>query len=271
MSEQSLQIVEPATVAVTLPTKVEMDETISRATAMATSLKKIIVEQRLGVKIGQGEHIRIEAWKTVARFCGYVVRTEALPNDGDGAKARASVIRLADGMVVSTADAECGTEGDDTWIAKPHFQQASMAQTRASGKAFRNVLDWIVTLAGYDATPAEEMVRDDRPTRATPRVTGLKPWCEEHETEFFKRGNMRSYAHPLDEGGWHNKPGEEDDRTEEVGTPAMLFASAGDFLTAAHKRWGRNPHEACQALGVETVNDITEFPASWAKLEAAWG
>ena len=39
----------------------------------------------------------------------------------------------------------------------PSFQLRSMAQTRACAKAFRNVLAWVVVLAGYKPTPAEEM------------------------------------------------------------------------------------------------------------------
>lgn len=39
----------------------------------------------------------------------------------------------------------------------PLFQLASMAQTRASAKALRNVLSWVVVLAGYRPTPAEEL------------------------------------------------------------------------------------------------------------------
>jgi hypothetical protein len=41
--------------------------------------------------------------------------------------------------------------------AVPFFQLRSMAQTRACAKAFRNVLAWVVVLAGYKPTPAEEM------------------------------------------------------------------------------------------------------------------
>lgn len=39
----------------------------------------------------------------------------------------------------------------------PLFQLASMAQTRANAKALRNVLSWVVVLAGYKPTPAEEL------------------------------------------------------------------------------------------------------------------
>jgi len=39
----------------------------------------------------------------------------------------------------------------------PQFQLRSMAQTRACAKAFGNILRWVVVLAGYKTTPAEEM------------------------------------------------------------------------------------------------------------------
>ena len=43
----------------------------------------------------------------------------------------------------------------------PLFQLKSMAQTRACAKALRNVLAWVVVLAGYKATPSEEMLIDN--------------------------------------------------------------------------------------------------------------
>ena len=39
----------------------------------------------------------------------------------------------------------------------PLFQLRSMAQTRAGAKALRNALAWVVVLAGYRPTPAEEI------------------------------------------------------------------------------------------------------------------
>lgn len=31
-------------------------------------------------------------------------------------------------------------------------------------------------------------------------------YCSEHETVWFKKGSMRGYAHPLEGGGWCNRP-----------------------------------------------------------------
>ena len=43
----------------------------------------------------------------------------------------------------------------------------SMAQTRAIGKAYRNLLAWLMKAAGFEATPAEEMdfAKDDTPKK----------------------------------------------------------------------------------------------------------
>jgi hypothetical protein len=43
------------------------------------------------------------------------------------------------------------------WTTSRSFQLRSMAQTRAQAKALRNVLAWVVVMAGYQPTPAEEM------------------------------------------------------------------------------------------------------------------
>ena len=47
----------------------------------------------------------------------------------------------------------------------PRFQLRSMAQTRAGAKALRNALAWVVVLAGYRPTPAEEMTGEREPAQ----------------------------------------------------------------------------------------------------------
>ena len=46
--------------------------------------------------------------------------------------------------------------------AKPLFQLRSMAQTRAEAKALKGVFSWVVVLAGYQPTPAEEMTGNEQ-------------------------------------------------------------------------------------------------------------
>ena len=59
--------------------------------------------------------------------------------------------------------------------AVPLFQLRSMAQTRACAKALRNALAWVVVLAGYKPTPAEELPRAE-----------TVPNVQQHELETTK-------------------------------------------------------------------------------------
>jgi hypothetical protein len=66
--------------------------------------------------------------------------------------------------MISAAEAQCTVE-EANWKNKELWQLRSMAQTRACAKALRNVLAWIVVLAGYSPTPAEEMNHGQPPPR----------------------------------------------------------------------------------------------------------
>jgi hypothetical protein len=66
-----------------------------------------------------------------------------------------------------------------------------MAITRATGKAYRLGLSWIVTLAGYSPTPYEEMdgiVVDEKPSKPTTPKKEFKPNPPpvEHDPEIFE-------------------------------------------------------------------------------------
>lgn len=68
-------------------------------------------------------------------------------------------------------------------VKVPFFQLRSMAQTRACSKTLRNVFAWVVVLAGYKPTPAEEMTDGAAPavkpvtekTEAAPTTLNGKP------------------------------------------------------------------------------------------------
>lgn len=57
--------------------------------------------------------------------------------------------------------------------AKPLFQLKSMAQTRAGARALRQVFAWVVVLAGYKPSVAEEMTGNEQPRQdADPQDEG---------------------------------------------------------------------------------------------------
>ena len=177
----------------------QFDQNIEAAQHKARSLKNIVDSQGLSVRIGNSEHLKVEAWLTIAAGYGFSPRIAwSRPLPDGGYEAHAELVDSA-GTVIGAGEAECGTEGDDNWLNKPAFQQRSMAQTRATVRACRNKLAWVVILAGYSPTPAEEMepaIRDSAQTRF---------FCTEHQTVWFRRGKMKGYAHPIGTTGeWCN-------------------------------------------------------------------
>jgi hypothetical protein len=152
------------------------------------------------------KHLHVEAWKTIARGYGYDIDIiSSGPLDGGGFEARAEV-RDGIGTIVGHGDAECGSRGDGMWMERPAYAQRSMAQTRAIARAGRNTLDWVVVLAGYTATPKEEMPDPDEPRRQTSTANtnqqqqnSTQELCPEHNTDWFQRGRMTSPAHPVND------------------------------------------------------------------------
>ena len=133
---------------------------LAEAQKAAAALKEVISKKSKPVIMNGEQYLEYEDWQTVGHFYGLKVRTgDAMPveiNGVHGAKAQAWVIDLHTGREIGGAEAYC-LRDERNWETKPWFQLASMAQTRAGSKSLRNVLAWVVVLAGYKPTPAEEM------------------------------------------------------------------------------------------------------------------
>ena len=68
--------------------------------------------------------------------------------------------RTISGLVVGTAEATCSRK-ESKWAREDDFELKSMAQTRATSKALKAATGWLMVLAGYKPTPAEEMPDND--------------------------------------------------------------------------------------------------------------
>lgn len=137
------------------------DDKIAVATKVASSLKNVIETQGLAViiknKKGQeNEYVTAEGWEVLGTMLGctpYVEEVIELPKNGPKFMYQATVsIRQGD-VILSKASAIA--ERNDRQKDRPSVY--SMAQTRALGKAYRMALSWIIKMAGYEPTPAEEM------------------------------------------------------------------------------------------------------------------
>lgn len=90
-------------------------------------------------------------------------------------KATVMLKRAGDGQKVSQAEAFCSNL-EESKYKNDEYAINSMAQTRATGKAFRIAFSWIMAMAGYEATPAEEIPRDGFENNApTPPPANNRP------------------------------------------------------------------------------------------------
>jgi hypothetical protein len=132
---------------------------LQEAAKAAQALREVIERKPAKVVINGKTFLQFEDWQTLGRFYGVTAAARATNYIEQGRvrgyECHAEAIR-ADGQVISAAQAMC-MDDESKWSDKPLFQLRSMAQTRAQAKALRNVLAWVVVMAGYAPTPAEEM------------------------------------------------------------------------------------------------------------------
>lgn len=140
------------------------EQYIAQASQLATALADVIRARQLYAVIGQRKYVTVEAWTLLANMLGVhpiVVWSRRFPDmiGGEatnlGWEARVEVFN-AQGQMIGAGEAEC-MRSEKTWANREDFALRAMAQTRAISRALRNPLGFVVKLAGYEATPAEEM------------------------------------------------------------------------------------------------------------------
>lgn len=157
--------------------QVEIDVAKARAKVAAA----VIEENKLYKLIkGKGskqakKYVFVDGWTTLARLYNYVPdieRVESLEGTGYGYVATARLINDA-GQVVARAEASASTS-EERWSGTDDYALRSMAQTRAISKVCRVALSWVMVLAGFQGTPAEEMPGDRSASKRQAKPMGLK-------------------------------------------------------------------------------------------------
>jgi len=141
------------------------DETLT----LATDLAKFIRENKLAANVGGKEYVNVEGWQYAGSRLGIVPIVEQLLDMSHEAEvkyqAKVTLFDLRSQQTVGAGFAVCSNkENGKKFYAE--YAIASMAQTRAIGKAYRNILAWIIRAAGYEPTPAEEMDYQTIPSSA---------------------------------------------------------------------------------------------------------
>lgn len=179
MEETGTEIVEAVVVQEVAPAGLfgtdEPMEVIERATRVADALRDVIKQRQLFTLIQGKAHVQVEGWQLVGQMVGVTaVCVDTVEVDG-GWKATVEA-RTVDGRVIGRADALCTKdEKRGPWKSADSYARLSMAQTRATSKALKGPLGFVVSLAGYATTPAEEMtfVESDKPVTITPPAEPL--------------------------------------------------------------------------------------------------
>lgn len=163
-------------------------EVLERAAVVAKSLADLVRRQNLIVTIGQSEHVKVEGWTLLGSMLGVFPVVEwtrpVRATDGEtvvGWEARVEA-RTRNGEVVGSAESEC-LRSERTWGKRDDYALRSMAQTRAVSKALRLPLGFVMQLAGFDPTPADEM---PKPTSSGDVLEGtpMSDGWEDHPPDY---------------------------------------------------------------------------------------
>lgn len=159
------------------------DVILSEAQKAAKALIDVMSRKKNPVIFRGEQYLECEDWQTIGKFYGLTAQIEWTRPVGEnclplgssassdavfGFEAKA-IITAPNGRIISTAHSLC-TREEENWANKPLFQLFSMAQTRAISKVHRNVLSWVVVLAGYRPTPAEELPLEGREVPPKPQA-----------------------------------------------------------------------------------------------------
>ena len=127
---------------------------------LATELSKLIKEKGLSSNIQGKQFVNVEGWQFAGASLGLmpiITSTQDLSNEtAIKYMATCEVRNITTGQLVATGIALC-SNAEKTKRYFDEYAILSMAQTRAIGKAYRNLLAWLMKAAGFEATPAEEM------------------------------------------------------------------------------------------------------------------
>lgn len=163
------------------------EKQVEQATIAAKALMSVVSRKPKKVEFNGEQYLEFEDWQTIAQFYNHSVGiewTKPIEEAGKVIGFEAKAILYHNGVVVGGAEAACMTD-EGNWAKKPKFQLRSMAQTRAMAKALRSRFGFVAVLAGFKATPAEEMdgmaKSVNTPAPSAPKGYHNLYFCSEHD------------------------------------------------------------------------------------------
>ena len=182
------------------------DFVIAQYAGWATSIMRVVEDKQLYADISGKKYLEFEAWQIIGSFDNCFVDTDDVVPIVEagiitGYMCHAKLLR--DGIRVGGASQICGLDAfpcQGKEGSAKNNAAISAAQTWAGSKALKMRYSSVAVLGGYGAATGDEM------RRAEEEANKSEHWCEPHQTNWFKRGKMRGYAHPVGETGeWCNE------------------------------------------------------------------
>ena len=138
--------------------QISIEDRLTLAADVAGKFKHAIQNLGLISKIKGNEYVTVSGWSTLGTLIGIHVeniKVEPFPTHDPRHFAYKAKVDLVDknGVKIGEGEGICSNSG----FQKEDHAVYSMAITRATGKAYRLSLAWLVEMAGYNATPYEEM------------------------------------------------------------------------------------------------------------------
>ena len=146
---------------------------LAQTVNVANQQREFLRQQNLVKNIQGNDHILVEGWQLLGMMVGCTAapdEPQAL-RDGSGnvrqdEKGRSygftchAILIDKNGQKRGAGSGRCD-RSEKMWKHRDDYALASMAQTRAIGKAFRGTFGFVAKAAGLEATPVEEMPRSD--------------------------------------------------------------------------------------------------------------
>lgn len=123
---------------------------------VANVLADVIEQQHLYADIQGKKYVTVEGWTTLLAMLGVSPLVTSCEETEAGDYIAWAELRDRNDHVIGRGLGICGSD-EDRWSGQPRFARASMASTRAISKAARSRFSFIVTMSGFQPTPAEEM------------------------------------------------------------------------------------------------------------------
>lgn len=149
-----------------------------QALDLAKHLKKYSIDNGLTCKIQGKDYAMVEAWGFAGSQLGIIPIIQSCDRiEAEGEIKYKATVRLENittGKLMGQAFAICSNK-ESKKKSFDEYAIASMAQTRATGKAYRLLIGWFMKASGFEPTPAEEIdeTREETFAPKQPEISDL--------------------------------------------------------------------------------------------------